>query len=390
MLTALNSLLCLVGLEAQDGDIMIYFDSNLCLSPEYLKANNLYSNPEMNADSSKKGYFGSNGRVKAQRFRGEVSNGYVADLSSITAIDAVRNSTHGNCDMFLRDALCLGVEFTHVGGVKICEKYVPQCRLRKYTRAGNSRVKRNAVDSDIFWKHWDTKQLMREKHRIPPGMVYIEEKIHGTSGRTGRVLCRTNRPWWKFWVPKEEWRVVSGTRRTDCISAHMSQERHEIHKKLAAHLRKGEQLYYEIYGFTHTGRCVQSGFSYGCEPCQYRVMLYRVTITTPDGFCVDLPREAVYRRAEELGLEKPCVLWSTYYNGVDFGEETGWISLEDMAKMYSEGMSEIDPGTLREGIVVWFMNNQGQWDCLKYKNEEFLICESRERDRGINDVEDIL
>jgi hypothetical protein len=53
----------IVGLDAKDGDLVAYFDSNLCLSPEYMRANNLYSNKDPNKDPTKGGYFGSSGRV---------------------------------------------------------------------------------------------------------------------------------------------------------------------------------------------------------------------------------------------------------------------------------------------------------------------------------------
>jgi len=377
-----------VGLDAKDGDVMVYFDSNLCLSHEYLRANNLYSNPDMNLDTSKKGYFGSNGRVKSQRFRGEVSNGYVASLSSIIRIGPVREGLHWNYDMIPEDILHVGDEFTHVGGVPICMKYTPDVNPRcgsTSTGKKNKRVKRNRVNSDMFWKHWDTKHLMRENHRIPQGeYLYVEEKIHGTSGRTGKVLCTIDRPWWKFWIPKQQWRVVSGTRRTDHINAHMSAERREVHEKLAPHLRKGEEVYYEIYGYSKGGKPVQKRFSYGCKPDQYKVMLYRVTLTTPDGFSVDLPRRQVYQRAKELGLECPVVLFDGCFDPID--QHHRWEDLLDLAK----GKSQLDAGTLREGIVVWFTDAYGQWGCLKHKSEEFLMQESKDRDSGVDDVEDLL
>ena len=37
------------GLDSKDGDLVVYFDSNLRLSADYLHSNNLYSNPELNA-----------------------------------------------------------------------------------------------------------------------------------------------------------------------------------------------------------------------------------------------------------------------------------------------------------------------------------------------------
>jgi hypothetical protein len=163
----------------------------------------------------------------------------------------------------------------------------------------------------------------------------------------------------------------------------MSIERQEIHEKLAPHLRKGEQVYYEIYGFSKDGGAVQSSFSYGCEPHTYKAMLYRVTVTTPDGFCVDLPRQQVYRRAQELGLEVPYLLWSGYR------DQEGFPQIENLLH-WAEGRSAFDLNTIREGIVVWFMNIEGRWDCLKYKSEEFLMLENRQKDKDVGDVEDLL
>jgi len=371
-----------VGLDMADGDVVIYFSSNLRLSPEYLSQNNLYSNSELNVDTSAKGYFGKNGRVRAQRFRGEMSNGYVADIQSIQRTVA---SVNGPSTM---EYFQVGDEFTHVEGVKICEKYVIPHRTPGAPGSRKKRVKEPV--SEMFWKHWDTKHLLRESHRIPAGVVYIEEKIHGTSARTGKVLFKTERPWWKFWAPtvSEEWKVVSGTRRVDHIGAHIPGVRKEIEEKLAPHLRKGEQVYYEVFGHSKTGAEIQSGFSYGCKACEYRVILYRATITTPDGHCVDLSREAVYRRADELGMERPPLLWKVYYTGSDFGEASGWCTFEDLKDRLACGKSVLDANTIREGVVVWFEDDHGNWSALKLKSDEYLLKEDKQREKGIGDVED--
>lgn len=386
-----------VGLEAKDDDVVIYFDSNLCLSHEYLYHNNLYSNKEMNADNKVKGYFGKNGRVRAQRFRGEVSNGYVAEIKSL---DFVLINTE------FVDGLDEGDEFTSICGIEICGKYIVPVKGSS-GRGGNKKVR--VPISDMFWKHWDTKQLMRESHRIPPGTIFIEEKIHGTSGRTGKVLCKVNHPWWKFWEPGyfkagfrtgsfEEWKIVSGTRRVDATDSHLSEIRKRIERQVALHLHKGEQIYYEIYGFDQFGGAIQTGYPYGCvyyppkawddpnTPLPYKVMLYRVTITTPDGFCFDLDREQVYKRAEELGLEKPVVL-----SQIAIGyEPVSFHSVLDDITNLAKGKSMFDASTLREGIVVWFKDKEGKWACLKHKSEEFLIAESKNKDKEIGDVEDLL
>ena len=360
----------IVGLDSKDGDIVLYFDSNLRLSHDYLHYNNQYSNSEMNADTTVKGYFPKTGRVKAQKFRGEVSNGYVAELDSLLIAPMESN--------YSLDDLKVGDEFTHINGVEICSKYIS-------IQKGGTSGKPCPPVSDMFHRHWDTKQLMREKDSIPVGPLYIEEKIHGTSGRTGNVLCDTHRPWWMFWKPRQEWRIVSGTRRVDNIEYHLPEIRAEIERQLVPHLHKGEQVYYEIFGNNVTGAAIQPGFSYGCRGGEYKAMLYRVTITTIDGWTYNLDRQQVHRRAEELGLMKPILLrWKMVYD-IDEVDSLCKIIIES-----AKGKSALDAGTLREGVVVWFQDNAAQWRCLKYKGEEFLMSQSKNQDNGIVDEEDLL
>jgi len=379
-----------VGLDAKDGDLVVYFDSNLRLSHEYLCFNNLYSNSELNVDTTVKGYFGKNGRVRSQKFRGEVSNGYVAEIGSLYL--------PGNCSWVPED-LKKGDEFTSIGGTEICSKYVvPAKHVQGQPRS---------VVSYMFHKHWDTKQLMRELDSIPVDAVcYIEEKIHGTSGRTGNVLCKTNRSWWKFWGLAEEWKVVSGTRRVDNIDnigCNIPAIREEIERRVAPHLYQGEEIYYEICGYDEKGAQIQKGFPYDCikvppawdnpnnlEP--FKAMLYRVTITTPDGCVVDLSRKQVYKRAEELGLEKPYLLDifpPSILTKYDNPKEVIQNKCEMIAEL-AKGKSKVDVGTLLEGIVVWFEDSYGNWRCLKHKSEEFLLDQDKRVEKNEGDVEDNL
>ena len=370
-----------VGLDAKDGDVMVYFDSNLCLTHFYLHRNNLYSNEGLNADPRVRGYFGKNGRVRAQQFRGQMSNGFVAELSTLG-----KTGTR----------LVVGDCFTRIDGEEICKKYIVPV---KQANAMAASKKARVPASRMFWKHWDTKHLLRESYRIPQNaIVYLEEKIHGTSARTGNVLCPT--PWWNFWC-KEAWRVVSGTRNVDNADYHLSGIRKEIHKKVAGKLRKGEQIYYEIFGNSHglskTPVNIQKGFPYGCALNQYRVVLYRVTLTSPDGLCVDLPREAVYQRADELGLERPPLLGRGVYDAdaekLSFLDNKFYSSDEmTLAELKEEtsgkSISAADALTLLEGIVAWFQTAEGKWTCLKLKSDEYLRFEDKQREKGIGDVED--
>lgn len=373
-----------VGLESKEGDLVVYFSSDLRLSHDYLKMNNLYSNPEMNNMITVKGYFPKKGKVKAQKFRQEMSNGYVASLESFFWVPGLENEDLSNFKE--------GMEFDRICGVRICEKYVIPI---KYSHV-QKRKKKTTV-SPMFIRHWDTKQLMREIQDIPEdSVVYVEEKLHGTSGRTSRALVSVKRPWYKrlFGFPKYQdvWTILSGTRRVDGIDFHLPEIRKQVHNKLYPHLRKGETLYYEVYGYDSYGRPIQTSggkqFTYDCHPGEYKVMLYRVTITTTDLFSVDLPREMVYKRAEELGLEKPYL-----YSKIS-GEEDirKWAEMFSRVYEYSsvQLLERSHNKTRIEGGVFWYSRNDGNWNCLKVKSEEFLFLESKDRDKGVGDVEDSL
>ena len=381
----------IIGLDMKEDDLVIYFDSNLRLSAKYIRWNNLSSCAELNNDPKVKGYFPKTGRVRAQKLRGSLSNGFVAPIASALVLPEVLS------DVKPKDFV-EGLEFTHVGDMEICSKYIIPVSM---PGAPGSRKRKNKIREEIqnFWAHWDTKQVMRCLNQIgdESRVFYFEEKVHGTSGRTGNVLVKNNRPWWKFWIPCESWRIVSGTRRVDGITGHLYNVRRAIEDQLRPHLHRGEQAYYEIFGYDINGSEIQKGFPYGCRPGEFKVLLYRVTVTTLDGHCYDLDREQVYARAKELGLLVPP---HHEYIGdrelvKSFCEEfhlAPFVQIRESGDSTSSQSlrSSFDKNTLFEGYVIWFQDDDGHWTCLKHKSEEFLEFTSKQVDEGEGDVEDNL
>lgn len=358
-----------VGLDAEENQLVLYWDSNLRIGHEYLCYNNLYSNPDMNYDKSVKGYFPKSGRVKCQKFRGELSNGYVAELYTLLNVPRITGND-----------LVEGTEFSKIDGVLIAEKYIPAGKVS----AGQPRQPKHK----LFHRHWETEQLMRNVDKLTAGPVFIEEKVHGTSGRTAKL--RFKKEWYRRifpWQEQYEYKVVSGTRRVDQITYHMPGIRKAIEDRIGPLLHKGEQVYYEIFGYENRGKPIQNGFTYGCKPGEYKVMLYRVTFTNDDGWCVDMNRQYVYQRAIELEMYSPFVI-NTGIIYPDDLEDMGEIllAIQDMA----EGCSFFDGETIKEGVVVWFQRNDGYWTCLKHKSDEFLLLESGQKDKEIVDCEDLL
>jgi len=361
-----------VGLDAKENDPCIYFDSNLALSNAYLHLNNLYSKSELNADVTKKGYFGKNGRVRAQRFRGEESNGYTASLESVASV----------CNISAID-LTEGMEFQALEDVEICKKYTVPSRC---SGMSGPRTRSRDYNTKMFPKHWDTKHFRRCLEDIPKGLIYLEEKIHGTSGRMAYSLVERDLNWcekllqmFRVRINTTEWINLHGSRKVTLTKPktprehrfdHALTSRIAIFNKIAPHLRKGEQLYYEIAGFEPNGAHIQKGFPYGCNEGESRVFLYRITMINPDGYQVDMSREYVYKRAEELGMELPPRFQKAYYYNGN-GE-----ALIKLVNSYTDGKSMLDVNTIREGVVIWFDTPNG-WKCLKNKSFDFLQKESK-------------
>jgi hypothetical protein len=251
---------------------------------------------------------------------------------------------------------------------------------------------------------------MRNQHVIPAGTIcYLEEKIHGTSHRTGLVKypVYNELPWWKRILHSilgtknvSEWIYLNGTRRVihmpkkQTNSYHNNTMREEVLENVKGLLLKGEEIYLELFGHERTGAQIQKDFPYDTNSSVvnncYRTLLYRVTLNNEDGHVVDYSREAVYNKAVELGFEKPHLFEKYYYDGT----AESMAILESKIIDYAQGQSNLGTdereasNTLKEGVVIWFINSSGKWQALKYKSDAFRLKESSGKDKGIVDQED--
>lgn len=383
----------LTSKDVKEGDLMIYFDSNLKLSEEYLSNNNLYRDASLNKDPQKTGYFDNNGRVRAIKLLGEFSDGILMPIQSLDYTGIIDYTI-----------LKPGYQFQEYANYKICKKYIPQVNAVRNSDSKKSKNKpkrTKKVSSPMFVEHLDTDQFFKNSHKVPANTIcYIIEKTHGTSGRIGNMLVDTSleHGWFKrtimrlFNLQSFEYRYIHGSRRVtlnlnpkNYQPYHDPSMREEILKSVEGKLPKGVEIYFEIYGYEPNGKHIQSGFSYGCKPGYYGVKLYRVTMNNQDGDVVDYSPEAVQILAEQLGFNQMYIFEKYFYDG---SEESKKI-LDQKVIDYAQGQSVMDDKTLKEGVIVQFINSRGKWDYLKYKSDAFRALESKNKDKGIIDVEDI-
>lgn len=384
----------IVSKDTQEDTLGVFFPSDGQLSKEMCRENNLHRHSQLNKNPKKKGFFEDNRRVKTQKFRGVKSEGFWLELEAL-------EFTGTNLSK-----LKAGKTFSELGGVPICNKY--------YTKATRAAQKQNRkktskwgykLDSiPYFTRHWDTQKLRIAIDFIPEGAILsFSEKCHGTSGRTGYVLQeRRVQPFFKIWnatlgclglrLESHRWIHISGTRKvtlnpnitTDTGFYSGKKFRSMVHQKIAnSGIAKGETFYYEIVGFSEDGGFIMPShsvtdkklkkrygpkmtYTYGCKPGEYRVLVYRITRTTPDGRVTELPLYQMLDRCKELGLEYVPQLSRPYiYNG---------DREELLAKCASlaEGHSILDPNHIREGVVVRVEAPNIQ---THYKYKSWWFCE---------------
>lgn len=430
-----------VGLDAVEGDVVIYFPVDGQLSEEYANQNNLVRKKDENGNNIG-GYLDPEKRnIKAIKLRGEKSDGLTMPLSSLAYTDINLND------------LNIGDTIDVVNGHEICKKYIPRRQHRQggYSE-GNKTRKHKVPVAPLFVEHADTEQLAYNLAAFKPGdEIEITLKMHGTSQRTGYLpvlkgyndswLCKAHNRLW-FWFnyitkkndlyttldkmkhdgkPYYEYDYISGTRRTVLENYeggyYGSNEFREQHSKIfEGKLWKGETIYYEVVGFTHTGAPIMAScnnnrtndkdfikqygeetvFSYGCEPeastlwssdgegdydlvgriKQSDLYVYRMTMTNEDGEVIEYTPDFMRYRCEQMGVKTVPVFANFILHDYDLEMDTrtpGEI-VKDVAEKYYDGPDPIGKTHVREGVVVRIINRP-KFCAYKHKNWYFKALE---------------
>ena len=428
-----------VGLDAKEGDIVAYFPTDGQLSVEYCAQNDLVRRKDENGNPAG-GYLDPDKRnIRAIKLRGEKSDGLTMPLESFayTGIDLAE--------------LTIGTPITTVNGHEICQKYIPKSNHHTRAPGGNKTRKRKDPIAPLFQEHADTEQLAYNLAAFKPGdEIEISLKMHGTSQRTAHlpVLTGYKRTFWdkllrRQGTPIYDWGYISGTRRVvlDTYDGgfYGSNEFRERHSKtFEGKLWKGETVYYEVVGFTHTGQPIMAEannskisdkdfvkqygkttvFSYGCSSvAEYEIILdengnnigtnlvkpqsdiyvYRMTMTNEDGNVVEYTPDFMRYRCEQMGVKTVPVLWkgTIPINDADFesfipSEEdivpqmvflTAGEWIKDLAEQFYDGPDPIGKTHVREGVVVRILNRP-TFTAYKHKNWSFKCLEGLVKDEA--------
>ena len=419
----------IVSLEYEDNQLGVYFPSDGQLSTEFAEVNNLLRKKD-DAGNNIGGYMDPDKRnVTAIKLRGEKSDGLFLPLKSLETFGDITTLREGD-------------RIDNFNGHEICCKYVPRRNTRHgHVSNGNKTRKKKAPIAPLFTEHADTEQLAYNLGAFKPGdEIEITLKMHGTSQRTahlpvfngyeasgwwGRVLKNvdptkkmgkiTQKLYEKAMnraIPIYDWGYVSGTRRTVLENFeggyYGSNEFREAHSKFfEGKLWKGEEVYYEVVGFTHTGAPIMSTadnkklndkdfvkqygktttFSYGCAPDgvnytdgispQSDIYVYRMTMTNEDGDVVEYTPDFMRYRCEQMGVKTVPVFFKGILPENNFEGDVVRDTAERvrlLAETYYDGTDPIGKTHVREGVVVRILNRP-KFCAYKHKNWSFKALE---------------
>lgn len=377
-----------VGVDTQDGQEVVYFDSNMCL----VKSTILTDYPELER------YLGKNGRVKTIKLKGTYSDGL--------AVDVEKFYRYFKDEEQAKEWLTQGKTFNEIGDVKISYKYEPP--RKEATKGQNKKgVKGKKISRLIegqFHFHIDTDQLPRNIHDLnPDDVISISRKIHGTSSIVSNCLVQKKLKWYEkvlkaigLNVIDYEYDYIFASRRVvkneaENTGFYDTDIWTEAGSTFAHKLAQGETAYFEIVGYLPSGAWIQKNYDYGNIPGKYSLHLYRMTKTGPDGDVTEYSWPLLKEKANWLGI--PLVEEFYYgaakdlYPYIPVDEDWHGTFLDELRVKFLE--KKVEENLVKkvpdEGIVLRI--EAATIRAYKLKSMSFLQHETKMYEEGSEDIE---
>jgi hypothetical protein len=115
-------------------------------------------------------------------------------------------------------------------------------------------------------------------------------------------------------------------------------------------------------------------FSYGCEPGQSDIYVYRMTMTNEDGEVVEYTPDFMRYRCEQMAVKTVPVFWKGTIPALNLAVTTPGDWVKQQAEYYYDGPDPIGKTHTREGVVVRIVNKP-KFCAYKHKNWYFKALE---------------
>lgn len=428
---------CLIGKDSPEDELYLFFPAGTQLSEVFLHANNLYREQQLNRVKEEKGFFDLNGRVKAIKFRGITSTGFVIPIKSLLWEQIPIKAGHN---------FAAGDSFNEIDGVEICRKYfVPSPTQSQGTKKDRVNRINDKLSSVLipgqFRFHNETPHLGSNLHRVQPSdILVITDKWHGSSCILSKVFVSKKLNWFQKLLNKLGGQIpnrqlayiyssgkpksnlpkgIEGLWKNDGPDFYTADIWKTAMTDFKAAVEDGISLYGELVGFTAEGSAIQKGYDYGCVMCNntiigenhvgvvrpnhYRFVIYRITYTKPDGNTIEFSWQQIKDYCKKYNLEHVKEFYfgrAGFINpdnvliGIhDYDDETmeQWRTalFEKLQTSYNmeKDCKECNNKVPAEGIVVR-IDGKESYSALKLKAKAFTKKESDDADKGETNIED--
>jgi hypothetical protein len=414
--------------EADENKLYLFFPVECAISAEYLSKNNEFRETTLNKDQSKSGYFDPSGRVKAIKFKGVISTGYLAPLDTLLPL----------CDI---NGFKEGDEFTTINGNNLCKKYVVKHIHPQGNGGGESRhnkkLKRfNKLVPNQFRFHSDTAHLSRNLHMFnPDDIIVITDKWHGTSAVFSNVLIRKELTLAERFVKWLGFDLV--TLRYDRLYSSRSVVKNQyinkeaglgfygediwaiVNKELEDKIEQGITIYGEIVGYLPSGKAIQKGYDYGCDQQnirdypwptdgkptslrglitvnEHKFLVYRITYTKPNGEVIEYSWNMIKEYCKKYSLEhvkevffgtaKQFTWDRRHKDNLELWRDQFYVDLSTFYNMEKD-CQHCKNKVPAEGVCVR-IDGKSTYSTYKLKAKRFLEKETKSLDAGEISIED--
>lgn len=441
----------ITDLKAQEGDYYIFFPLESCLNKEFLSWSNSFEDGSQNQDQNVKGFFNKYGRVRAIKLRGEKSEGYVVPLNTLKNWLLSKN-----IEVFIIDDTLVNKEFDSYNDIVLCEKYIPKTTNMNSSSNSSKKNARVAKISKLidnqFRFHIDTSHLKKHIYRInPEDIISITKKLHGTSFVIAKILCNkklsflelilsllginiNNKEYQTIWSSRK---VVKNANRNSTLyerainqarfwlnnpsyfftdirvfllnpiksirSTYYSSSNHfysydlwgDIAQKVEYALVDGITFYGEAVGYTKNNSYIQKPYDYGCSIGEFKVYIYRITMTNSSGFVIELSSEQTKKYCEKYNLSYVPEIYhgkaghlfptlSSYEMDIDYWRK---LFIEELSHKYLEQDCDICNNKVPAEGIVLRKEVPLEIEVYKHKSFRFLEHETKLLDGGEIDIE---
>jgi hypothetical protein len=416
--TMVNGLSIVIGKdEFQTGDVAVYCANETQLHELFLHLNSMYDDKELNIDKEKKGYINKHGRVRIVKLGGVPSYGILLNPMTIATF---LNESVDDVKAYLEKHV--NEDFDEINGEIFCKVYVPPVKehgrkLSKSERRDKKLARFKMLIEGSFRQHYDTGQLARNMHLFnPEDVVYISNKLHGTSAIYANILTNVPTNWFK-----RMWRKITGKNEFDQKYNLVYSSRTVIKnefinpkqkaggyysddiwgywaEKLNNLIAQDYCIYCEIVGYTPNGTAIQKGYDYGCkqtDDVKSKLMVYRITKHDKELEISDVIAFGQYLK-EHLGdiiIDFPLMYHGTLaelYPEISTTEHWHENVLEALKVEKKFLMEQMEPMCInkvpREGFVIRKANDPIK-EAWKLKTTAFGLREASQIDKGEVDME---